>query len=69
MTRNLPGEMPDAITLNRVSCETELNIVQEGVPGAIPARRATSAARVADSLSKLVEADIQINAPVSMRVP
>jgi len=34
---NLPGEMQTTITLNRVSCGTELNIVQEGVPGAIPA--------------------------------
>lgn len=34
---NLPGEMLTTITLKRVSCGTELNIVQEGVPAAIPA--------------------------------
>jgi uncharacterized protein YndB with AHSA1/START domain len=33
----LPGEMQTTITLKKVSCGTELNIVQEGVPGAIPA--------------------------------
>jgi uncharacterized protein YndB with AHSA1/START domain len=34
---NLPGEMQTAITLREVSCGTELNIVQEGVPAVIPA--------------------------------
>ncbi len=34
---NLPGEMQTTITLKPVSCGTELNIVQEGVPAAIPA--------------------------------
>lgn len=33
----LPGEMQTAITLKKVSCGTELNVVQEGVPGVIPA--------------------------------
>ncbi len=33
---NLPGEMQTTITLKQVSCGTELNIVQEGVPGVIP---------------------------------
>ena len=33
---NLPGEMQTAITLKKVSCGTELNIVQEGVPAVIP---------------------------------
>lgn len=33
---NLPGEMQTTISLNPVSCGTELNIVQEGVPEAIP---------------------------------
>ena len=33
---NLPGEMQTTITLKRVSCVTELNIVQEGIPAAIP---------------------------------
>ncbi len=34
---NLPGEMQTTITLKTVSVGTELNIVQEGVPSAIPA--------------------------------
>jgi uncharacterized protein YndB with AHSA1/START domain len=34
---NLPGEMRTTITLEKVSCGTELNIVQEGVPSVIPA--------------------------------
>jgi uncharacterized protein YndB with AHSA1/START domain len=34
---NLPGEMITTITLTKVSVGTELNIVQEGVPAAIPA--------------------------------
>ncbi len=33
---NLPGEMRTTITLKKVSCGTELNVVQEGVPEAIP---------------------------------
>ncbi|PIQ87505.1 MAG: polyketide cyclase [Candidatus Omnitrophica bacterium CG11_big_fil_rev_8_21_14_0_20_45_26] len=33
---NLPGEMKTTITLKPVSCGTEVNIVQEGVPGVIP---------------------------------
>jgi uncharacterized protein YndB with AHSA1/START domain len=34
---NLAGEMQTTITLKSVSCGTELNIVQEGVPAVIPA--------------------------------
>ena len=34
---NLPGEMQTSVTLKKVSCGTELNIVQEGVPDVIPA--------------------------------
>ena len=33
---NLAGEMQTTITLKQVSCGTELNIVQEGVPAVIP---------------------------------
>jgi uncharacterized protein YndB with AHSA1/START domain len=33
---NLPGEMQVTVTLKQVSCGTELNIVQEGIPDAIP---------------------------------
>ena len=34
---NLSGEMQTSITLKKVSCGTEVNIVQEGVPAVIPA--------------------------------
>ncbi|WP_407351218.1 SRPBCC family protein [Luteimonas sp. R10] len=34
---NLPGEMTVTITLKAVSCGTELQVVQEGVPDVIPA--------------------------------
>jgi len=33
---NLPGEMHVTITLRKVSCGTELQIVQEGLPAVIP---------------------------------
>jgi len=33
---NLPGEMLTTITLKKVFCGTELNIVQEGIPDVIP---------------------------------
>jgi uncharacterized protein YndB with AHSA1/START domain len=33
---NLPGEMVTTATLRVVSCGTELNIVQEGIPEVIP---------------------------------
>jgi len=34
---NLPGEMQTTVTLKKVSCGTELNVVQEGVTEVIPA--------------------------------
>jgi uncharacterized protein YndB with AHSA1/START domain len=33
---NLPGEMQTTVSLAPVSCGTELNIVQENIPGVIP---------------------------------
>lgn len=33
---NLPGEMRTTISLKKVSCGTELNVVQEGIPEPIP---------------------------------
>jgi uncharacterized protein YndB with AHSA1/START domain len=33
---NLPGEMQTTVTLRAVSCGTELDVVQEGLPEAIP---------------------------------
>jgi uncharacterized protein YndB with AHSA1/START domain len=56
---NLPGEMQTTITLRKVSCGTELNIVQEGVPGAIPEEACYLGWQESlILLSKLVEADI-----------
>jgi uncharacterized protein YndB with AHSA1/START domain len=34
---NLPGNMQTTVTLRAVFCGTELNVVQEGIPDAIPA--------------------------------
>jgi uncharacterized protein YndB with AHSA1/START domain len=34
---NLPGEMQVTVTLRKVLCGTELNVVQEGLPAVIPA--------------------------------
>jgi len=34
---NLPGEMLTTVTLKKVFCGTELHVVQEGIPEAIPA--------------------------------
>jgi len=34
---NLPGEMHVTVTLKAVSCGTELDVVQEGIPEVIPA--------------------------------
>lgn len=33
---NLPGEMQVTVSLQPISCGTELSIVQEGIPAAIP---------------------------------
>jgi uncharacterized protein YndB with AHSA1/START domain len=57
---NLPGEMHVTITLRPVSSGTELDIVQEGVPAAIPADMCYLGWQ--DSLillAKLVEAEIR----------
>lgn len=34
---NMPGEINVTVSLSKVSCGTEMTIVQEGVPAAIPA--------------------------------
>jgi uncharacterized protein YndB with AHSA1/START domain len=33
---NLPGEMITSVWLNKVSCGTELKVIQEGIPAIIP---------------------------------
>ncbi len=56
---NLPGEMQTTITLKKVSCGTELNIVQEGVPEVIPAEGCYVGWQESlILLGKLVEAEI-----------
>jgi len=56
---NLPGEMECTISLKRVSCGTELGIVQEGVPEAIPPEMCHLGWQESlVLLTKLVEAEI-----------
>ena len=56
---NLPGEMQTTITLEKVSCGTELNINQEGVPAVIPAAACYLGWQESLMLlAKLVEAEI-----------
>jgi uncharacterized protein YndB with AHSA1/START domain len=56
---NVPGEMQTTITLKQVSVGTELSIVQEGVPGVIPAEACYLGWQESLTLlAKLVEAEI-----------
>jgi uncharacterized protein YndB with AHSA1/START domain len=56
---NMSGEMQTTITLTEASCGTELNIVQEGVPAAIPAEACYLGWQESLTLlAKLVEAEI-----------
>jgi uncharacterized protein YndB with AHSA1/START domain len=56
---NLAGEMKTTITLKKVSCGTEVNIVQEGIPPAIPAEACYLGWQESlILLAKLVEAEI-----------
>lgn len=56
---NLPGEMKTTITLTKVSVGTELSVVQEGVPAAIPAEACYLGWQESlKLLAKLVEAEI-----------
>ena len=56
---NLPGEMETTIDLKTVSCGTELSIVQEGVPAAIPPEACYLGWQESlILLAKLVEAEI-----------
>ena len=56
---NMPGEIQVSITLKKVSCGTELNIVQEGVPDVIPAEMCYLGWQESlILLAKLVEAEI-----------
>jgi len=56
---NLSGEMQTTITLKNVSCGTEVNIVQEGIPAVIPAEGCYLGWQESLTLlAKLVEAEI-----------
>lgn len=55
----LPGEMLTTITLRKVSCGTDVNVVQEGVPAVIPAEACYLGWQESlILLAKLVEAEI-----------
>jgi uncharacterized protein YndB with AHSA1/START domain len=56
---NLSGEMKTTVTLAKVSCGTELNVVQEGIPEAIPTEACYLGWQESLTLlAKLVEAEI-----------
>ena len=56
---NLPGEVECTISLKKVSCGTELNVVQEGVPEVIPPEMCHLGWQESLALlAKLVEAEI-----------
>ena len=57
---NLPGVMQTTISLREVSCGTELNVVQEGIPDAIPLESCYLGWQESlVLLAKLVEAEIK----------
>lgn len=56
---NLPGEMITAISLNKVSCGTELRVEQENIPDMIPVEMCYLGWQESlDKMKKLVEAEI-----------
>lgn len=56
---NLPGEMETTISLRAVSCGTELDIVQAGIPQAIPTEACYLGWQESLTLlAQLVEADV-----------
>ncbi|SFW54926.1 Uncharacterized conserved protein YndB, AHSA1/START domain [Sinomicrobium oceani] len=55
----LPGEMTTTVKLSKVSCGTELHIVQEGIPDAIPVEMCYLGWQESlEKLKKLVEPEI-----------
>jgi len=57
---NLPGTLLVTVSLKQVSCGTELNIVQEGIPDVIPLESCYLGWQQSLAmLAKLVEAEIQ----------
>jgi uncharacterized protein YndB with AHSA1/START domain len=56
---NLPGQMRTTVTLKKVSCGTDLSIVQEGIPDVIPPEACCLGWQESlVLLAKLVEAEI-----------
>lgn len=56
---NLPGEMTTSVWLSKVSCGTELKVIQEGIPEAIPAEMCYLGWQESlEKLAKLVEPEI-----------
>ena len=56
---NLPGTITVTVTFKAVSCGTELNVVQEGIPEAIPAEMCYLGWQESlEQLAKLVEPEI-----------
>lgn len=57
---NLPGVMQVTVSLRQVSCGTELNVLQEGIPGAIPLEACYLGWQESlTQLARLVEAEIR----------
>jgi len=56
---NLPGEMITSVWLKKVSCGTEIKIIQEGIPSVIPLEMCYLGWQESlDKLKKLVEPEI-----------
>ena len=56
---NLPGEMIVSVSLKKVLCGTEIEIIQEGIPEAIPVEMCYLGWQESlDKLTKLVEPEI-----------
>jgi uncharacterized protein YndB with AHSA1/START domain len=56
---NLPGEIQTTVTLKKVSCGTDLNVMQEGLPDVIPPEACCLGWQESLTLlAKLVEAEI-----------
>lgn len=56
---NLPGTMQTTVTLAKVSCGTEMNVIQEGIPEAIPTEACYLGWQESLALlARLVEAEI-----------
>ncbi|WP_270087169.1 SRPBCC family protein [Sphingobacterium sp. SYP-B4668] len=56
---NLPGEITTTVWLNKVSCGTELKVIQENIPDMIPVEMCYLGWQESlDKMKKLVEPDI-----------